>query len=238
MIENQTQLTADEQHMAETFGNKDVPTSNPKDAVGVRKVAFSVLPWRVLHRVALAMLEGALKYGRHNYRAAGARASVYFDAVVARHLSDWWEGTDIDPDSGLHHIDKAIAGLMVLRDSMLQGNFIDDRPMLGPDDALDFEKLNKLAASLHDKHADKSPRHYTIKDSAKDEQDKASSASRVGLLAKQAALQALSKQLGFDRAAFGNAQSPKYGDTFPALNAPVAESANFDHVPLDSPANK
>ena len=86
--------------------------TNPKDAVGIRKILFSVLPMRVLWRVALAMLEGALKYGRHNYRIAGVRASVYFDAVVARHLTLWWEGEDIDPDSGLSHVDKAIAGLI------------------------------------------------------------------------------------------------------------------------------
>lgn len=139
----------------------DKPT-NPKDAVGVRKVPLSVLPWRVLHRVGLAMLEGALKYGRHNFRAAGVRASVYFDAVVGRHLSQWWEGEDIDRDSGLHHIDKAIAGLMVLRDSMLEGNFTDDRPPRGN---LDFDALNAQAAELHDRYGDRQPRHFTIADS-------------------------------------------------------------------------
>ncbi len=137
--------------------------TNPKDAVGVRKLAFSVLPWRVLYRVALAMMEGALKYGRHNYRAAGVRASVYFDAVVGRHLSSWWEGQDIDPDSGLHHVDKAIAGLMVLRDSMLAGNFTDDRP---PSTFDDWKELNQHAARLMDAHADKAPHHYTIEDKA------------------------------------------------------------------------
>lgn len=137
----------------------DRKDTNPKDAIGIRKIAFSVLPWRVLHRVALAMMEGAAKYGRHNYRVSGVRASVYFDAVVARHLSDWWEGTDIDPDSGLHHVDKAIAGLMVMRDSMLSGNFVDDRPPARP---IDFEALNLQAAGLLDRHADKHPTHYTI----------------------------------------------------------------------------
>jgi hypothetical protein len=136
--------------------------SNPKDAIGIRKLAFSVLPWRVLCGVALAMLEGACKYGRHNYRVVGVRASVYFDAVVARHLTDWWEGVDIDPDSGLHHIDKAIAGLVVLRDSMLQGNFVDDRPPRGN---IDMAELNRLAGEIIDRHTDKSPRHYTIADS-------------------------------------------------------------------------
>lgn len=135
--------------------------SNPKDIVGSRKLAFSVLPFRVLGGVALAMLEGACKYGRHNYRAAGVRASVYFDAVVGRHLFAWWEGEDIDPDSALSHIDKAIAGLMVLRDSMLEGNFVDDRP---PPGNPDIPELNDRAGAIIDRYADKAPHHYTIAD--------------------------------------------------------------------------
>lgn len=133
--------------------------TNPKDVVGSKKLSFAVLPWRVLTNVALAMLEGALKYGRHNYRAAGVRASVYFDAVVGRHITDWWEGTDIDPDSGLHHLDKAIAGLMVMRDSMLQGNFVDDRP---PHGHIEMAVLNAKAAALHERYSHVHPTHYTI----------------------------------------------------------------------------
>ena len=135
---------------------------NPKDGVGSRKSPISTLPIRVLWRVGLAMLEGAVKYGKFNYRAVGVRASVYFDAAVGRHLFSWWEGQDIDPDSGMHHIDKAIAGLMVLRDSMLQGNWTDDRP---PCQEVDMAELNALASALIDQHADKSPKHYTKADS-------------------------------------------------------------------------
>lgn len=139
----------------------EVKHSNPKDAVGVRKVSLSVLPWRVLYRVAIGMMEGAAKYGRHNYRAIGCRASVYFDATVGRHIGAWWEGEDVDQDSGEHHIDKAIASLIVMRDSMLQGNFVDDRPPAG---RLDLPVLNERAADMLDRHADKAPRHYTIAD--------------------------------------------------------------------------
>lgn len=106
----------------------DTKPTNPKDRVGILKIAFSVIPLTVLWELALAMLEGALKYGRHNYRPAGVRASVYFDAAVARHLAAWWEGEDIDAESGLNHITKAIASLTVLRDSMITGNWVDDRP--------------------------------------------------------------------------------------------------------------
>ncbi len=101
--------------------------TNPKDAVGSKKVPFSTLSAPVLAEVGVAMLEGAIKYRRHNYRIAGVRASVYYDACW-RHMTAWWEGEDLDPDSGLSHVTKAIASLIVLRDSMIMENWNDDRP--------------------------------------------------------------------------------------------------------------
>ncbi len=101
--------------------------SNPKDNLGIKKVYYSVIPWNVVTELGLALLEGARKYGRHNYRQIGVRGSVYFDACF-RHMLAWWEGEDIDPDSGLSHVTKAIATLTVLRDSMMNNNWEDDRP--------------------------------------------------------------------------------------------------------------
>lgn len=101
--------------------------SNPKDAMGITKAPLSTIPTQVLYEVGLAMLEGALKYSKFNYRVAGVRYSVYYDAVQ-RHLSAFNEGQDDDPDSGISHITKAIAGLMVLRDAMLNDKMTDDRP--------------------------------------------------------------------------------------------------------------
>jgi hypothetical protein len=108
--------------------SQNTKPSNPKDAMGIRKVPVSTVSGPVMSELGVAMLEGALKYGRHNYRAVGVRASVYYDAVMARHMPLWWEGEDIDPDSGISHITKAIASLVVLRDSMIRGNWVDDRP--------------------------------------------------------------------------------------------------------------
>lgn len=101
--------------------------TNPKDAVGIAKAPISVIPQQVLLEVGLAMMEGARKYGAYNYRDAGVRASVYYDATM-RHLIAWWEGQDQDPDSGLSHITKAITSLMVLRDAAMNEMVNDDRP--------------------------------------------------------------------------------------------------------------
>ena len=101
--------------------------SNPKDAIGCKKPPLSTVPMPVVFEVGAALLEGACKYGRHNFRVIGVRSSVYFDATM-RHLCSWWEGQDIDDDSGLHHVTKAIASLVVLRDAMMQSKLNDDRP--------------------------------------------------------------------------------------------------------------
>jgi hypothetical protein len=126
--------------------------TNPKDALGVQRVPLmSVIPQNVIAEVALALLEGAWKYGRHNYRAAGVRPSVYVDAAQG-HIGNYWEGEDIDPDSERHHVIKAIAGLVVLYDSICQENVQDDRPPKSkvlPRDA----RMNAKAKALLDKMA-------------------------------------------------------------------------------------
>ncbi len=146
-------------------GHESVKDSNPKDIVGTRKAPMSTVSAAVMAEVGVAMLEGALKYGRHNYRAVGVRASVYYDACM-RHMFAWWDmGEDIDPASRLSHITKAIAGLMVLRDSMLQGNWVDDRPPPCPEF---YEALNAVAAKLVDAAPNPAPKHYTAANPALD----------------------------------------------------------------------
>lgn len=125
--------------------------SNPKDAVGVNKSPMmSYVPQSVIAELGIAMMEGGHKYGRHNYRAVGVRASIYADAT-ARHLAAWWEGEDFDPDSAalLSHITKAIASLTVLRDSMIQGNFQDDRP---PKSSMDWQALHAETKALNEQY--------------------------------------------------------------------------------------
>lgn len=138
----------------------DTKASNPKDIVGIRKAPMSTVSAVVMAEVGVAMLEGACKYGRHNYRAVGVRSSVYYDATM-RHLMDWFEGENIDAASGMSHLTKAIASLFVLRDAMIRGKLTDDRPP----SSVDFlSHLNEKAAAIIDMHADKSPYHFTIGD--------------------------------------------------------------------------
>lgn len=130
--------------------------TNPKSAFGDKKVPFSCVPAPVVAELGLAMLEGALKYGRHNYRIAGVRASTYYDAAL-RHLTAFWEGEDVDPESGLPHLVKAMACLAVVRDAEMRGLLNDDRP---PKTAFDWQGiLNAKAAALKAKYPNPKPPH-------------------------------------------------------------------------------
>lgn len=138
----------------------EMKDTNPKDAIGVRKWRqYFVVPAQVIWEVGVGMLEGALKYGRHNYRASGVRASVYVDAAKG-HIDAWVEGQDLDPDTGLSHITKAICSLVVLRDAEMNDFLVDDRP---PRVAVErhAERLQRIVDSMFERHADKSPHHYS-----------------------------------------------------------------------------
>ncbi len=137
--------------MMKKISTNSVKDTNPKDAVGTKKTPLSTVPSGPLMELGLAMLEGARKYGRHNYRQAGIRGSVYYDAVM-RHMMQWYEGEDIDPDSGLSHITKAIATLVVLRDGMIRDMWVDDRPPKMSEDWLKL--LNEKAGDIIEKYPD------------------------------------------------------------------------------------
>ena len=128
----------------------NVKDTNPKDAIGVTKTPMSTVPCGPIMEAGLGMLEGSVKYGRHNYRVAGVRASIYYDAAM-RHLMAWWEGQDTDPDSGIHHIGKAISTLIVLRDAQMNEMVTDDRPigMRNPDW---LKELNEQTKALLEKY--------------------------------------------------------------------------------------
>lgn len=131
--------------------SKDI---NPKDKIGVTKSPMCVVPMPAIHAIGLAMLEGALKYGRHNYRETEVKFSVLYSAIM-RHMNDWWEGEDIDAESGLPHPIKAAACIVILFDAMLRENGIDDRPPKSPTGWL--KVMNDHVKTLLAKYPDPKP---------------------------------------------------------------------------------
>lgn len=140
--------------------------TNPKDLIGTNKLPFHLWPETATALGALGLLDGALKYGRSNWRVAGVRASIYYDAA-RRHLNKWFEGEDYDPDSGLPHLAHLLACVAIVVDAEAAGMLNDDRMVPGGY-AEHIAKLTPHVARLKKLHADKAPRHYTIADGPDD----------------------------------------------------------------------
>ena len=137
----------------------DDGTTNPKDAMGSAKPPLSCASMPVFMEIGTAMAEGARKYGRHNWRATKIRYSVYFDAAI-RHLFAWWEGEDIDAESNASHITKTLTCLMVLRDAMLFGTVVDDRPPVMQREWM--AECKKTLTEIVEKYPDALPPHTRL----------------------------------------------------------------------------
>lgn len=108
-------------------------SSNPKDVLAreEQRVLFHLIPSPGLVYTALAMMDGARKYGPYNWRDEGVGAGTYISAAQ-RHIRDWLDGEEEAPDSGTHHLGHAAACLMILMDAKAIGNLKDDRPAPAP----------------------------------------------------------------------------------------------------------
>ncbi|KKN48575.1 hypothetical protein LCGC14_0651620 [marine sediment metagenome] len=104
---------------------------NPKDILGQTKVSLSKVPTAAIIYEALAMVDGAKKYGPFNWRKNKVIASIYVDACL-RHVGSWFDGEEIATDSLVHHLGHARACLGILIDALETGNLDDDRPPSGP----------------------------------------------------------------------------------------------------------
>lgn len=139
-----------------------VKPTNPLEALGSDKIPLHLWPETATVLGALGCLDGALKYGRSNWRASGVRATIYYDAA-RRHINAWFEGEDTDPASGLPHVAHALACLAIVVDAEAAGRLNDDRMVAGGYRAL-VDKMTPHVARLKALHAARQPHHYTIAD--------------------------------------------------------------------------
>ena len=143
----------------------DKPT-NPKDAIATNKLPLHLVSPIVKAYQAIAHYLGNVKYGAWNYRAAGARASVY-KAALERHVDAWWEGEEYDPADGTPHLANALACLGILIDAKHSGKLIDDRPpSLNVELAMLRAEFEGMMPRIRAQYAEKNPKHYMLADSA------------------------------------------------------------------------
>lgn len=136
--------------------------TNPKDAIGSDKIPLHLWPETASILGAMAMLDGALKYGRSNFRGVGVRSSIYYDAC-RRHMIKWFEGEDTDPDSGLPHLAHALACMAILIDAAAAGKLNDDRMVEGGTLKL-LAEMTPHVKRLKELHKGRTPHHYTKAD--------------------------------------------------------------------------
>lgn len=137
--------------------------SNPKDAIGDKKVPLWLLSPIAKIAWAMAQFAGQIKYGSWNWRIAGVRASTYTSAIE-RHLDAFKSGETFDPTDGTDHLGNIMACCAILMDAREAGKLTDDRPPVVSHRAALARAEGQMEA-LRTQYAGKNPRHYTITDS-------------------------------------------------------------------------
>jgi hypothetical protein len=74
------------------------------------KTAWGLLDWDFVEEIARGLMFGASKYSANNYQK-GLSYSRVFRAAVS-HLTKWWRGTEIDEESGVHHLALCACNLL------------------------------------------------------------------------------------------------------------------------------
>lgn len=142
----------------------DGKDTNPKDTIGATKLPLDLVPDTAIAYMALAFLEGALKYGRYNWRVAGVRWSIY-QSAFERHRMKVANGEWADPKTKVPHLASMMACLAIILDAHTCGKLIDDRPpRCLPVSGL-IDGMAHDVAYLKELFKDCTPHQYTIEDS-------------------------------------------------------------------------
>ncbi len=90
------------------------------------KVRVDLVPVSGIQAAARAFSYGATKYAPWNWTLGMAWLRLY--GATLRHLFSWAVREHKDPESGLCHLDHALASLMMLQAHVEKGLGTDDRP--------------------------------------------------------------------------------------------------------------
>ncbi len=133
--------------------------TNPKDMIGSTKLPLNLVPDTVSIYAAMALAEGASKYGAYNWRIAGVRFSIYY-AAMRRHQKKLWNGQWADPKTKVPHLASVIACAGIIADAHLVGKLIDDRPPRADVDRL-IAEAEEVIAHVAAMNAHFTPHHCT-----------------------------------------------------------------------------
>lgn len=85
------------------------------------KLRMDLIPTSAIYSLAEVFTYGSKKYGDYEWKKGIYHSRLY--AATLRHLISYWDGENIDSESGLNHLKHAMANLAMMIDSPL----FDDR---------------------------------------------------------------------------------------------------------------
>lgn len=92
--------------------------NNKEKGTGIKfdgeKIRWDLLPIEPVESIIRVMMLGSKKYGDYNWQRVPESRRRYYAAAL-RHLTAWWQGEKIDPESGESHLAHAMCCLMFLQ---------------------------------------------------------------------------------------------------------------------------
>lgn len=89
------------------------------------KPDYSLLTSAMLEPMTRGFMHGADKYGRYNLKQGFLNTRLV--AAAFRHLHQWNDGEDNDPESGVSHLGHCMAALAILLDNIAEGTSTEGR---------------------------------------------------------------------------------------------------------------
>lgn len=140
----------------------DVKQTNPKEAVGDKKVPLWLCSPIAMAHWALGQFAGMCKYQAWNWRVAGVRGSTYVSAMK-RHIDAYVSGEVYDPVDGTHHLGNVMACASILLDAEAAGKLNDDRPP-SVDVRPTYSFVEAQMGTIREKYAHIPQKPFTIAD--------------------------------------------------------------------------
>jgi hypothetical protein len=109
-------------------------TSRTGGQKGVKPARFDLIPVGALTALAEHYGAGAAKYDDNQWRKGYEWSKSY--AALQRHLTAWWNGEDVDEETGSSHLDAVAWHAFTLR------TFVDEHP--------DFDDRYRQPAKVED----------------------------------------------------------------------------------------
>lgn len=123
------------------------PTGGEK---GVKPARFDLIPARPLWQVAEVYGKGADKYADRNWERGYEWSKSY--GAMQRHVNLFWQGQDLDEESGLPHLAHAVFHCLAMLEWAATHTEFDDRPKplrrLTPKDLLNMTHEELRATGL------------------------------------------------------------------------------------------